>query len=314
MTDTQPPTTISQSALKLGAHMSVSGGLHLAFERAEAAGCTTVQIFTKSERQWNAKPLTDDAIAQFKAAQQRTNIGPVLVHDSYLINLASPKDDLWHKSSAAFAHELERCDQLGIPYLVTHPGAHTGSGVEAGLQREVDALNRLFADGVGGSTMVLLETTAGQGTTLGGRFEELAWLLDHLTYPERVGICVDTCHIFAAGYDVRTPEGYAAVFDRLVDLVGMERIKAFHLNDSKGTLGGHLDRHAPIGEGEIGLEGFRLLVNDPRFAGLPMVLETPKSDKPDDPTEDLRNLATLRSLRAPTNQSSIGSTAARPVG
>ncbi len=277
--------------------MSVSGGLHLAFERAQTAGCAVLQIFSKSERQWQAKPLTDEAIAQFKDAQQRTNIGPVLVHDSYLINLASPKDDLWHKSSAAFAHELQRCEQLGVPYLVTHPGAHTGSGTEAGLQREADALNRLFADGVGGPTMVLLETTAGQGTALGGRFEELAWLLEHVAYPNRMGICVDTCHIFAAGYDVRTAEGYAAVFDRLIDLVGLEQIKAFHLNDSKGTLGGHLDRHAAIGDGEIGLDGFRLLINDARFVGLPMVLETPKSD---DGAEDLRNLATLHSLRDPS--------------
>lgn len=277
--------------------MSVSGGLHLAFERAQTAGCAALQIFSKSERQWQAKPLTDDGIAQFKDAQRRTNIGSVLVHDSYLINLASPKDDLWHKSSAAFAHELQRCEQLGVPYLVTHPGAHTGSGTEAGLQREADALNRLFADGVGGPTMVLLETTAGQGTALGGRFEELAWLLEHVAYPNRMGICVDTCHIFAAGYDVRTAEGYAAVFDRLIDLVGLEQIKAFHLNDSKGTLGGHLDRHAAIGDGEIGLDGFRLLINDARFVGLPMVLETPKSD---DGAEDLRNLATLRSLRDPS--------------
>jgi len=277
--------------------MSVSGGLHLAFERAQTAGCAAVQIFSKSERQWHAKPLTDEAIAQFKDAQQRTKIGPVLVHDSYLINLASPKDDLWHKSSAAFAHELQRCEQLGIPYLVTHPGAHTGSGAEAGLQREADALNRLFADGVGGTTMVLLETTAGQGTALGGRFEELAWLLEHVAFAERIGICVDTCHIFAAGYDFRTADTYDAVFDRLIALVGLERINAFHFNDSKGTLGGHLDRHAAIGDGEIGLDGFRLLVNDARFVGLPMVLETPKSE---DATEDMRNLATLRSLREPS--------------
>lgn len=280
-------------SLNLGAHMSVAGGLHQAFMRAEAAGCTALQIFSKNERQWQAKPLTDEAIEQFKAEQERTGIGPVIVHDSYLINLASPKDDLWEKSITAFAHELERCEQLGIPYLVTHPGAHTGAGLEAGMQRNVEAINHLFAEGVGGSTMVLLEATAGQGTVLGGRFEELAWLLEHITVPERVGVCVDTCHIFAAGYDFRTPEGYAMVFDRLVELIGLDRIKAFHLNDSKGTLGSHLDRHTAIGDGEIGLDGFRLLLNDTRFAGLPMVLETPKGPNE---TEDRRNLATLRSL------------------
>jgi deoxyribonuclease-4 len=280
--------------MNFGAHMSVAGGLYTAFARGEAVGCRTMQIFSKNERQWTAKLLDEEAIQKFKAEQARTGIGPLIVHDSYLINLASPKDDLWEKSIAAFAHELERCEQLDIPYLVTHPGAHTGSGCDAGLAREIDALNRLFADGVGGDTMVLLETTAGQGTCLGGRFEELAWLLERVSHPERIGVCVDTCHIFAAGYDFRTPEGYAEVFDRLISLVGSDRIKAFHLNDSKGTLGSHLDRHAAIGEGEIGIEGFRLLVNDPRFAQLPMVLETPK--EPDE-TADIHNLTLLRSLR-----------------
>ncbi|MDP9315041.1 MAG: deoxyribonuclease IV [Chloroflexota bacterium] len=281
--------------MNFGAHMSVAGGLHKAFERGAAVGCRTMQIFSKNERQWQAKPLAADDIQRFKAEQARTGIGPLIVHDSYLINLASPKDDLWEKSIAAFADELERCDQLGIPYLVTHPGAHTGSGCDAGLEREAEALNRLFADGVGGDTMVLLETTAGQGSCLGGRFEELTWLIEHVSHPERVGICVDTCHIFAAGYDIRTPEGCAAVFERLLSLVGSERIKAFHLNDSKGPLGGHLDRHAGIGEGEIGLDGFRFIVNDPRFAALPMILETPKTD---DGSADIHNLTLLRSLRS----------------
>ena len=275
--------------------MSVAGGLHTAFARGEAVGCGTMQIFSKNERQWQAKPLLDEDIQRFKAEQVRTGIGPILVHDSYLINLASPKDELWDKSISAFAHELERCNRLGIPYLVTHPGAHTGSGCDPGLEREAEALNRLFAEGVGGNTMVLLETTAGQGTCLGGRFEELAWLIEHVSHPERLGVCVDTCHIFAAGYDIRTPEGYEAVFDRLISVVGSERIKAFHLNDSRGTLGSHLDRHAGIGEGEIGLEAFRMLMNDQRFAMLPMVLETPKDD---DGSADIRNLSLLRSLRS----------------
>lgn len=277
-----------------GAHMSISGGLYKAFARGEAVGCQAMQIFSKSERQWQAKPLLDDDIAQFKAEQIRTGIGPLIVHDSYLINLASPKDDLWEKSSAAFAHELERCDLLGIPYLVTHPGAHTGSGADVGLAREAEALNRILGEGVGGDTMVLLETTAAQGTCLGGSFEELAWLLEQVRYPERIGVCVDTCHIFAAGYDFRSEDGYRTVFDRLISLLGSERVKAFHLNDSKGALGSHLDRHMPIGEGQIGLEGFWRLLNDPRFDGLPMVLETPK--EPDE-SADRRNLAVLRSLR-----------------
>lgn len=280
--------------MMFGAHISVAGGLHQAFARGEAAGCETLQIFTKSERQWQAKPLTDDIIEQFRAEATRSQITPLLTHGSYLINLAAPSDELWERSIAALAEELERCRQLQIPYLVLHPGAHTGSGTDAGLRRVSVALNRLFAAGCGGDVTLLLETTAGQGTTLGGSFEELTSLLEQVEHPERIAVCIDTCHIFAAGYDFTTPEGYAATFDRLIELLGRERIKAFHLNDSKGAAGSHLDRHEGIGDGQIGLAGFRQLVNDLRFAGLPMILETPKGD---DSAEDIRNLATLRGLR-----------------
>jgi deoxyribonuclease-4 len=280
-----------------GAHISAAGGLHQAFARGETAGCETLQIFTKSERQWQAKPLTEDSIAQFKVEATRSGIAPLLAHGSYLINLAAPGDELWERSIAALAEELERCRMLDIPYLILHPGAHTGSGTEAGLRRVADALNRLFAAGSGGDVTLLLETTAGQGTCLGGSFEELAALLESVQYPERTAVCVDTCHIFAAGYDFTTPEGYATTFDRLLELLGRDRIKAFHLNDSKGAAGSHLDRHEAIGDGQIGLAGFRLLVNDLRLSGLPMILETPKGDGKDDGAEDIRNLATLRGLR-----------------
>ena len=283
-------------AMNLGAHISAAGGLHQAFARGEAVGCHTLQIFSKNERQWRAKPLLEESIAQFKAEAARSGLGPVMAHGSYLANLASPNDELWERSIAAVADELDRCDRLGIPYLVLHPGAHTGSGVEAGLKRVVAAVDRLFADEVGGNTLLLLETTAGQGTCLGGAFEELAEMIQLARRPERVAICVDTCHIFAAGYDISTAEGYDATFDRLVELVGLDRIKAFHLNDSKGALGSHLDRHEAIGDGQIGIEGFRRLLNDPRFCGLPMVLETPKGT---DGAEDIRNLTTLRGLRVP---------------
>ncbi len=279
--------------MKFGAHMSISGGLHRAFEHGERAGCDTIQIFSKNQQQWRAKPLTDQEIALFKAEQERTGFGPLVVHDSYLINLASPKDDLWQKSSTAFAEELERCAALGIPYLVTHPGAHTGSGEEAGLRREAEALNRLFEAGVGGDVTVLLETTAGQGTVLGHRFEHLALLFELVGRRERLGVCVDTCHLLAAGYEFRTPEGYAATFAEFDRLIGLDRIKVFHVNDSQKDLGSRVDRHTHIGEGCVGLEGFRLLVNDPRFAGRPMILETPKGD---DLAEDVANLATLRGL------------------
>jgi deoxyribonuclease-4 len=279
--------------MKFGAHMSISGGLHKAFGQGERAGCDTIQIFSKNQQQWRGKPLLEQDIAQFKAEQQRCGFGPLIVHDSYLINLASPNDELWEKSIAAFADELERCAALGIPYLVTHPGAHTGSGEDAGLEREVAALNRLFERGVGGDVLVLLETTAGQGSCLGHRFEHLARLIELVDRDERLGVCVDTCHILAAGYDIRTPVAYAATFDEFDRVVGIGRIKAFHLNDSQKDLGSRVDRHTHIGEGCVGLDGFRSIVNDPRFADLPMILETPKSD---DLTEDIANLAKLRGL------------------
>jgi deoxyribonuclease-4 len=281
--------------VKFGAHMSISGGLHKAFAHGERAGCDTIQIFSKNQQQWRAKPLTEQDIAQFKAEQQRSGFAPIIVHDSYLINLASPKDELWEKSTAAFAEELERCAALGIPYIVTHPGAHTGSGEDTGLRREADALNRLFDAGTGAGVMVLLETTAGQGTCLGHRFEHLARLIELVNQPERLGVCVDTCHILAAGYDIRTPETYAATFEEFDRVVGIERIKALHVNDSQKGLGSRVDRHTHIGEGCVGIEGFRALVNDPRLADVPMILETPKGD---DLAEDIANLAKLRELIA----------------
>jgi deoxyribonuclease-4 len=279
--------------MPFGAHMSVSGGLAKAFARGQQVGCEAMQIFTKSERQWAAKPIAPEDAAAFKAEQARTGIGPVVVHDSYLINLAAPGDELWAKSTAAFAEELERCATLAIPYLVTHPGAHTGSGEEAGLTREAIALERLFAQGVGGDTMVLLETTAGQGSALGHRFEHLARLFELVPQTERLGVCVDTCHIFAAGYDISTPAGYAATFEEFDRLIGLQHIRCFHLNDSQKELGSRVDRHSHIGQGCIGLEAFRLLVNDPRFAAVPKIIETPKGD---DMAEDVTNLTLLRSL------------------
>jgi deoxyribonuclease IV len=279
--------------MKFGAHMSIAGGLHKAFAHGEKAGCDALQIFSKNQQQWRAKPLTADEIAQFAAERQRHAEWPLVVHDSYLINLASPKDDLWEKSIAAFGEELERCAALGIPYLVTHPGAHTGSGEEVGLQREADALNRLLGAGVGNDVLVLLETTAGQGSCLGYRFEHLAQLIELVERQERLGVCVDTCHLLAAGYDIRTPETYAATFAEFDRVVGMDRIKVIHVNDSQKDLGSRVDRHTHIGAGCIGLEGFRALVNDPRFKQLPMIIETPKGE---DLAEDITNLATLRGL------------------
>jgi deoxyribonuclease-4 len=284
--------------MPFGAHMSISGGVAKAFARGEHATCETIQIFSKNQRNWQGKRYSDEEIADYKAEQQRSGIHPVVVHDSYLINMASPKDDLWERSMAAFRDELERCDRLDIPYVVMHPGAHTGSGEAAGLQRQAEALNRIFERDEHQGVTVLLETTAGQGSVLGWHFDHLARLLELVTHDERLGICVDTCHMFVAGYDIRTPETYAETFTALDQAVGLERIKVFHLNDTVNDLGSRVDRHTHIGQGCIGTEAFRLLVNDSRFADIPMIIETPKGD---DMAEDRENLALLRSLRAPAD-------------
>lgn len=279
--------------MRFGAHMSIAGGVETAFDRAEKAGCDAVQIFTKNNNQWAAKPIPPEQVERFMERQEETGIGPVVAHASYLINLASPKDELWEKSIDAFRIELERCELLGIPYLVVHPGSHTGSGEEAGMRRVAEALNRLHVDLPGYRVMTLLEITAGQGSALGYQFEQMATIAEQVKEVERIGFCFDTCHAFAAGYELRTPEGYAATmeaFDRLLDL---KNLRVLHLNDSKRELGARVDRHDHIGDGMIGLEGFRNVVNDPRLAGLPALLETPKGE---DLTEDIENLARLRSL------------------
>lgn len=275
--------------------MSIAGGLHLAFDRAKTVNSDAVQVFTKNQRQWKAKPLDPDAVDEFKKCQAESGIGPVVAHNSYLVNMASPKDDLWEKSIAAQRDELERCEELGIPYLVAHPGAHTGSGREAGIARIVAALDRLHQDLPGYNVKTLLETTAGQGTSIGGQFEDLSELLTGVTDPDRLGFCLDTCHIFVAGYDIRTPEAYAETMQAFDDLIGIDVLYAMHFNDSKGDLGSHKDRHDHIGEGLIGVEGFRNFMNDSRLCGRPALLET---DKSDDLHEDDEAITLLRSLVA----------------
>ncbi len=285
----------------LGAHMSVSGGLHKAYERGKLAGCQTMQIFTKNERQWKGKPLTDEDLAIWQATREAHShlIGPVLTHDSYLINLASPSDEAWEKSLEAFRDEIERNYRLAIPFLVTHAGAHMGSGEEAGLARIAQAVNRIHRElednGTAPGTTILFETTAGQGSCLGYKFEHWARLLEQLDHPEWTGICFDTCHVFASGYDLTSPEGYAAAMSEFNHYIGLDKLMAFHINDSQKGLGSRVDRHEAIGQGAMGLEPFRFLMNDPRFRDTPKVLETPKG--PDnDHKEDLKNLATLRGL------------------
>ena len=279
--------------MRLGAHESIAGGLHKAFDRARSVGCEAVQIFVKSNRAWAVKPLTEDDVIRFKARAEETSIWPVVGHASYLLNLATPDDALWTRSRDMLIVELERCEALGVPYLVIHPGSHVGSGEEAGLARVARALGEVHAATPDLDARILLETTAGQGTNLGYSFEHLAWLMEHAPEGERLDVCLDTCHVFAAGYDLRTPEGYAATMEGFDRIIGLERLKAIHLNDSKGDLGSHKDRHEHIGQGRIGLEGFRHMLNDLRLEGLPGLLETPKSD---DLHEDRENLAVLRGL------------------
>lgn len=279
---------------RFGAHMSVSGGIALAFDRLAEVGGEALQIFTANQRQWQAKSPTPAEIEAFKARRQKGPEIPVASHDSYLINLASPNPETAGKSLAAFSEELRRCAALGVEYLIMHPGSHLGEGIEAGLQRFTANLDRAMAEaGVGKQVMVLLETTAGQGTNLGASFDELAAIIAGSSHPEQLGVCYDTCHTFAAGYDIRTPKAYAETMARFDRLLGLERLRFFHLNDAKQGLGSRIDRHAHIGQGEITVAGFRNLVNDPRFRNHPMVLETPKSD---DLHEDRENLALLRSL------------------
>ncbi len=274
--------------------MSVAGGLEKAFERGASIGCDTIQIFSKNSNRWKAKPITDSEARAFKAAMARTGIGPVLVHDSYLINLGHPDKKTWANSVRAFVDELHRCEQIGAAYLVAHPGAHVGTGEEAALKQIARGISKAHRETRSFKVRVLLETTAGQGSSLGHRFEHLARLFEQIEETERVGVCVDTCHLLAAGYDIRTAERYKEVFERFDEIVGIERIEAFHLNDAKKPIGSRVDRHEHIGKGFIGLEGFRALMRDKRFEKTPMVLETPKGKEM---KEDVENMALLRGLQ-----------------
>lgn len=281
--------------LAFGSHLSTSGGVDRVFARAEALPVESCQIFSKNERQWIAKPLDPAVVERFHAEKGRTGLTKLVVHDSYLINLASPKPDILAKSLAAFKVEMERCDVLGISFLVTHPGAHTGSGVDAGIAQFATSLNQIYRETPANKAITLLETTAGQGTSLGRSFDEIAAIIDLVDDKDRVGVCLDTCHIFAAGYDFRTAEGYAAVMEQFDRIIGFDRLRVLHLNDSRMPFASNKDRHAHIGEGEIGTEGFRHVVNDPRLTGLPAILETEKDDAGEN---DLKNLTTLRGLVA----------------
>jgi len=273
--------------------MSAAGGVSKAFGRGQSIGCETMQIFTRNQNRWDSKPLDPGEVAAWHAAAAATAIAPVISHASYLINLGSPDDALWEKSIAALVDELARAEMLGLLGVVLHPGAHMGQGEEAGIARIAAGLDRAHQATAGYKTLTLLEITAGQGTVLGYRFEQLAGMRTQAADPQRIAVCFDTCHAFAAGYDFRTPAGYAAMTEEFDYMIGLAQLACFHFNDSKGTLGNRRDRHEAIGHGGIGLSGFAQILNDPRFAAVPMILETPKSD---DMHEDVENLAVLRGL------------------
>jgi deoxyribonuclease-4 len=279
---------------ELGAHMSIAGGLSLALERGQAIGCGAVQIFLKNQRQWAARPMAEEEARAFRAARRRTGIRHVFAHASYLINLAAPGDAPWAQAVDAFTDELERAEALGLSSVVIHPGSHLGTGAAAGVARVVAALDEATRRTHGYHVRIALENTAGAGNVIGSRLTELGELLRRATRPERLGVCIDTCHLFAAGYDIRSAKGWTRAFEECVEHVGLHRILAFHLNDSRADLGSGLDRHEHIGAGFLGLAPFRRLLNDPRFARIPKVIETAKEPEP---TADLKNLATLRRLR-----------------
>jgi deoxyribonuclease-4 len=278
-----------------GAHMSAAGGCHNALREAQSRRCDTVQLFTKNASQWSARDFTAEEVRLFRDTLRDSGLRFATAHDSYLINLASPDPALYRRSLEAFTVEVQRAEQLGLSYLVMHPGALVGAAEEDGLARVVRALDDVHARCPGYGVQVLLETTAGQGTTLGWRFEQLAAILSRTAAPDRLGVCFDTCHVFAAGYALAPQEAYLATMAEFDRTVGLAKLKMFHVNDSIKPLGSRVDRHAHIGRGQLGLEPFRSLVNDQRFEDRPMILETPKEEDDHDDM-DAVNLEVLRGL------------------
>ncbi|HMN01688.1 MAG TPA: deoxyribonuclease IV [Geobacter anodireducens] len=277
----------------LGAHMSIAGGIHKAPARGTRVGCGVIQVFTQNSNQWRGKMPTDGEAALFREQGEAGGLHEIVAQDICLTTLAAPPGETRDKSFAAFREEMERCARLGIGMIVMHPGAHLGDGEETGIRRICEAFDRLIPAVPEFAGVILLETTAGQGTSLGHTFEHLAAIIAGTAFPDRFAVCFDTCHAFAAGYDFTTGEGYRRVFAEFDRLVGLDRLRCFHLNDSRKGLNSRVDRHEHIGRGMLGLEPFRLLMNDGRFTTVPKILETPKGD---DAEFELRNLNTLRGL------------------
>lgn len=276
-----------------GAHVSIAGGVANAPGRAARAGARAFQVFTKNNNQWKGKPLTAGDIKGFHENSKKLGVHPAASHDCYLINLASPDREMLKKSRAAFLDEIDRAEALGLGLLVFHPGAHKGAGEREGLKIVAESLEWAIERRPESRVVLTLETTAGQGTSLGYRFEQLAWIMEKVKEPERVGVCLDTCHVFAAGYGIDTESGYTETFEEFGGVIGIGALKMFHLNDSKRERGSRVDRHEHIGKGRIGPDAFRMLVNDPRFYDIPMILETPKGPEG---AEDIMNLSVLSRL------------------
>ncbi len=275
--------------------MSIAGGVDKAIERGQRTGCEVIQIFTRGNMQWRSRPLGAEEIAAFKARRAETGIAPVFAHDSYLINLGATNPATLRMSIDGMVDEVQRADALGLPFVVSHPGAHMGAGEDAGLRRIADSLKEVFRQTKNSPVKIALETTAGQGTNLGYRFEHLADIIERAG-PERLAVCVDTCHLLAAGYDIREPKSFAAVAKEFGRIIGWKFLAAVHLNDSKTPLGSRVDRHEHIGKGYLGKEAFRLVLNHPHFSRVPGVLETPKGDFEDVSQLDKDNLRLLRSF------------------
>lgn len=280
--------------MRLGVHVSVAGGVDLAVERGVALKCDSIQIFNKNNNQWKAFVISDEVVARYKANLKACSIHPVISHASYLINLATSDQALWEKSRDSFAEELDRCDRLGIPYLIVHPGSHMGAGEDVGIARVAAALNEIYARKKV-KCVTTIEHTAGQGNHIGYKFEHLAGIRKGMNDKKKFAVCLDTCHLVAAGYDYSTPEKYQAMMASFDKIVGLKTLKAVHLNDSKTTLGSRVDRHDHIGKGTVSKSGFRSFLTDPRLAEIPGVIETPTDGTGKD---EKRNLATLRRLAA----------------
>lgn len=281
---------------RFGAHLSVAGGVHHALEAARALRCDVVQVFVKNQRQWRAPPLDPAEVRAWHELLARPGFGPAVAHASYLINLASSNRTLWARSRAALGEELRRCHALKIPYLVVHPGSAGEARRTPALARVARAVGEAYARHAEVETLVLLETTAGQGTTLGASFAELGEIMGRVDRAPRVGVCIDTCHVFAAGYDIRDAGAYRAMIAEAERDVGLERVRCWHLNDSRGACGGRVDRHAHIGHGQLGVVAFRNVLSDARFFGLPMILETPKGTDASGRDWDRINLRRLRAI------------------